>query len=1020
MPGMISVSIKHNKTLWISVLFILAAVITFSITFTRTENHHNVLTAEEKTWIKSHPVVRFAPDPNFPPTEYFDRNGGFRGITADYLALIEKQVGIHFKIIKPKNWTDLLRMAKNESIDVFAASESSQRSRYALFTSPYLELPAVIIVREKIKGRLTMEDLKGMKVSAVSGYVIQEYISQHYPELNLEPVPDVQTGLRKVSFGTSDAFVGNIATSSLTIEREGISNLRVAGESGCTYKMAFASRKDWPLLNRILEKGLARISLAEKRTVFRKWIHLEPEPLFSSKIILTVSLISFSAILLLLTGIFAWNRTLSRQVRARTRELEKELNARRRIEKELRESEEKFRVLAETLPVGICLFQGERIVYVNPATQQLLGYSKEECLSMRFWDWVREDCREQVKQRGLARQQGEDVPSHYECLHTTKSGETKCLFVSAGRIEFKDAPAGLVSYIDISDRKEMEESLRESEEKFRVLAETIPAAIILYQGEKLIYVNPSLTQLTGYTRDELLEMKFWELVHEDFKEQVKECGLARQRGEEVPVQYEAKCVTKNGEQKWILISAGRIDFKSAPAGIVTIFDITERKRAEEVLRKINIDLEIRVAARTSDLAVLNAELLQEIATRKRIEEELRNNKDKVQAIVDAFDGLIYICSKDYRIEFMNKGFIERTGCAEPGQFCYMALHGRDSACPWCEAGPVFDGKTVHRELQSPEDGHWDYVVDVPIYHADGSVSRQTMVTDITVLKRAEEQLKQKKLLLEELNRTLENRVREEVAHNREKDIILIQQNRQAALGETIDHIAHQWKQPLNALSLITGSLQEDATAGYLTDESLFEATERILGLVDHMAQTIKVFRDFYRPVKERTIFSLNDAIDKALLFTEAALRFETVDVHVRVDSGLLVTGYQNEFSQVLMNILNNATEAFKERKTKEPTVLIEAFGENGKAVVSITDNAGGIPEALVGRIFDIYFTTRECKGGSGIGLYLSKTIIEKNMGGTLRVENTEYGARFRIELDLVEYPDAAFSQNQALEQSVPA
>ncbi|HOP41833.1 MAG TPA: HAMP domain-containing sensor histidine kinase, partial [Geobacteraceae bacterium] len=207
---------------------------------------------------------------------------------------------------------------------------------------------------------------------------------------------------------------------------------------------------------------------------------------------------------------------------------------------------------------------------------------------------------------------------------------------------------------------------------------------------------------------------------------------------------------------------------------------------------------------------------------------------------------------------------------------------------------------------------------------------------------------------------------------------------------------------------------------YLTDESLFEATERILGLVDHMAQTIKVFRDFYRPVKERTIFSLNDAIDKALLFTEAALRFETVDVHVRVDSGLLVTGYQNEFSQVLMNILNNATEAFKERKTKEPTVLIEAFGENGKAVVSITDNAGGIPEALVGRIFDIYFTTRECKGGSGIGLYLSKTIIEKNMGGTLRVENTEYGARFRIELDLVEYPDAAFSQNQALEQSVPA
>jgi PAS domain S-box-containing protein len=866
---------KRRTLLWtIIVLGIVIILVTVALNTCRQNNVP--LTAEEIAWLKKHPVIRFAPDPDFPPTEFFDGEGTYKGMTAEYLALLEKMLGIHVKIIRLPNWNEILRQSESRGIDLFAATKTPQRSRYALFTSPFLELPAAIIVREKVHVPLTMKSLSGMKVSVVSGYAVHDFIARQFPEIQLDVVPDVQTGLRKVSFGTSDAFVENLGTASYYIEKEGIANLRIAGESGFSYKMAFASRKDWPILNSILEKGLKQISEAEKKAIYKKWIPLEQKSIFTSRTFQIAILISFVAFLMLISAITIWNRVLRKTVSTRTSELEKQLVERVHIEKELRESEEKFRVLAETLPAGICLYSGERIIYVNTATTELLGYSEQECLRMKFSDWIHPAYREQIRERGLARLRGETVPSRYECIHTTKQGEDKWLFISAGRIEFKGEPVGIVSFIDL----------------------------------------------------------------------------------------------------------------------------TERKRAEEALRTFNEDLENRVEERTSDLALLNEELHQEITRRKQIEKELRDNKDRIQAIVDAFEGLIYICSMDYRIQFMNKAFIDRTGCNTLGDFCYKVLHNRETACPACDISPVFEGKIVHRERYNPDNNSWDYVVDVPLHHPDGSISRQTMVTDITELKQAEEKIRQKKQQLEDLNQTLEKRIQEEVEKNRVKDILLIHQNRQAALGETLDHIAHQWKQPLNALSLITGSLQEELSSGKLTDESLNETTDTIVGLVDHMSQTIDVFRDFYRPEKERTVFFIKEAIDKALTFIKPAFRLDSIEIDIIAEPLLTAYGYPKEYAQVLLNILGNAREALAEKGTSKPRVSIRAFAENGKAVVTATDNAGGIPDANLERVFEIYFTTRKAVGGTGIGLYMSKNIIEKNMGGKLGVRNTESGAEFRIELDL--------------------
>lgn len=233
---------------------------------------------------------------------------------------------------------------------------------------------------------------------------------------------------------------------------------------------------------------------------------------------------------------------------------------------------------------------------------------------------------------------------------------------------------------------------------------------------------------------------------------------------------------------------------------------------------------------------------------------------------------------------------------------------------------------------------------------------------------------------------------------KQKELMLVQQNRQAALGEMLDHIAHQWKQPLNSISLIIQGMELIAEDGELTNECIEETVSNIMALVDHMAQTIDVFRDFYSPEKEKTAFLIKDSIDSAIGFVAPAMSLHDIAVELDVDAGVMAFGYRREFAQVLLNLLGNAKNALVERKIETPRLELKAFAEGGKAIVTITDNAGGIPDPDLDKIFELYFTTRKAAGGTGLGLFMSKSIIEKSMEGRLSAANVAGGAQFRIEV----------------------
>ncbi|NMC73853.1 MAG: PAS domain S-box protein [Geobacteraceae bacterium] len=281
---------------------------------------------------------------------------------------------------------------------------------------------------------------------------------------------------------------------------------------------------------------------------------------------------------------------------------------------------------------------------------------------------------------------------------------------------------------------------------------------------------------------------------------------------------------------------------------------------------------------------------------------------------------------------------------------------------------------------------------------EGASASLVTLRDTTERRLMEERLRENQERLEELNRTLEEKIREEVDRGREKDHLLILQSRQAAMGEMIGSIAHQWRQPLTAVSLLIQDLGETYVYGDFTKEYLDATIRSALNIIQHMSQTIDDFRDFFRRDREPQAFSLRSIVDRALSFIETSLRYYTIAVDVDVDDDLIVFGYPNEFSQVLLNILGNAKDIFRERCTEKPVIRIHGFRENRKTVLTITDNGGGIPEEILDRIFEPYFTTRKRENGTGIGLWLSKTIIEKNMEGTLTACNVEGGARFRIEV----------------------
>jgi C4-dicarboxylate-specific signal transduction histidine kinase len=264
--------------------------------------------------------------------------------------------------------------------------------------------------------------------------------------------------------------------------------------------------------------------------------------------------------------------------------------------------------------------------------------------------------------------------------------------------------------------------------------------------------------------------------------------------------------------------------------------------------------------------------------------------------------------------------------------------------------------------------------------------------------------KTKKQLLDELEDLrlragmLEERIREETAREREKEQLLIQQSRLATMGEMSGNLAHQWRQPLNTVSLLVQDISECYYYGNFTEKYLSAAIDKIVDAIQNMSRSIDDFRHFIKPDRTMTQFLVNEAVKNVLSFLEASLKYNEIAVETEMEPELNIKCYKNEYCQALLNIISHAKEILIERQTLKPRIYINGWREHDRTVVTITDNSGGISEEIIDRIYDPFLSTGNTKPGNGIRLYISGVIIRKNPRGKLTARNTGNGAEFMIEV----------------------
>jgi C4-dicarboxylate-specific signal transduction histidine kinase len=243
-----------------------------------------------------------------------------------------------------------------------------------------------------------------------------------------------------------------------------------------------------------------------------------------------------------------------------------------------------------------------------------------------------------------------------------------------------------------------------------------------------------------------------------------------------------------------------------------------------------------------------------------------------------------------------------------------------------------------------------------------------------------------------------NKLQEKEKTIQERNKQLFEQSKRAEIGEMVGNIAHQWRQPLAIVDTIISILKEKNSTNTLTQTDVHEKLLSMQQRINYMSDTITDFMNYYKPNKEKSIFNIYDAINRALEISAYIKNEDILTINITGTKEAKIFGLMNEFVQVIVSLLTNIYDTKDIRKLKNITINIDLQKINGEAILSICDNAGGIDENILPKIFNPYFTTKHQSIGTGLGLHIAKMIIEDNMNGYLSVTNKDNGAKFSIRI----------------------
>lgn len=532
-----------------------------------------------------------------------------------------------------------------------------------------------------------------------------------------------------------------------------------------------------------------------------------------------------------------------------------------------------------------------------------------------------------------------------------------------------------------NENGEETQSFDEAEQRYQTLVDLLPEAVVVHRDGVILSVNSYASSLAGVPAEELIGKPVHVFVSDEFKDRVLERIQAAMNGEVSQGVAESRIIDASGRQIDVEAISAPVPYEGQIAVLTVIRDITDRK----------------------------------IAQRK-----LDHSSDILRLVLDSLPALIYVADMEtYEILFINEFGRESFGSVA-GQLCYRSLqNGIDDPCSFCTNDRLLDGEgnsvgVVEWEFVNTSNGRWYSIRDLAIPWLDGRMVRLEIALDVTEKKRIEkeleeagEKLKELNVDLEEKNVSLYEQVINEVEKQKKQEYLLVQQSKLAAMGEMIGAISHQWRQPLNGLGLILQDIQDTYEYGEMDSAYLADAVQSSIELIDLMSKTIDDFRGFLKPSDIQGDFLPCQATQSVMRLLESQLKNYGVDYSLECqDEDLRLHGSETEFKQVLLNLVNNARDAIQskhrsgdsEEGTLRGTVVIRNFVEKDTHVIQVEDDGTGIDPSIMDRIFEPYFTTREIGQGTGIGLYMSRIIVENRLHGRIGAHNTGNGALFEVRL----------------------
>ncbi len=539
------------------------------------------LTPSEQQWLKAHPNIRLGIDPNWAPFEFRDDEGRYSGMAANFVALASDRMGVKMEAAQIDNWPRVLEAAREGEVDVLPAIvPTKERSRYLLFTEPYLKFPMVIITRSDAPFIGGLEELAGRRVAVVKDYYSHETLKREHPELQLVPTPSVDKGVNAVATGEVDAYVGNIAAASYAINHQGLTSLKLAAYTPYSFKLSMGVRKDWAAFVPILNKALKHITPAEVRMIREDWVQLRVEQGVNIREVLLVAGPLTAAILITLIAVVVWNRRLKH-----------EIEERQVVEKRLRESEARLLDSQSIAHVGSWVWNIDNDTLIwSRETFAIIGIDPDSYHpSLKsFLQFIHPDDRIFMRETLDDVLQGNTDEYEFEYRLIRRDGGLRYA-KSYGRVERDNNgnPLQLAGVIhDITEQKKVEIALREKQQTLQSLLDNAPIGIWFHNGNgRLLFVNRAYCEATGISEQDFLSVSHYYELLDSHTAMVSLTSDATAMASDGPHISQERMRFADGRVHELEVVKSRVvDDAGAVVGLIGLtMDITDKKQAEDKL-----------------------------------------------------------------------------------------------------------------------------------------------------------------------------------------------------------------------------------------------------------------------------------------------------------------------------------------------------------------------------------------------------------------------------------------------------